>query len=314
LLPGPFGSAESKKAFGLLVLEHDAVPAVAAAAKLNPTGPSVAEVLLAYLEHATRHYQKPDGKPSSELAEVKLVCRAIRELYQDLPAAEFTPLKLKAVRQGWLAAGLSRGEINRRTRVARRVFKWAAGEELIPFPVYQALTAVAGLQKGRTTARETTPVGPLPDDVIAATLPHLGRRVRAMVELQRLTGMRPGEACVIRKCDIDMTGRAWVYTPKAHKNAWRGKSRAVAIGPKAQEVLRPFLAEVKSDTDFLFSPRAAVEEFRAARTANRKTPKFESHIAERGQEGEAPEADRDRPLHPDHPRPGDRPGLRQGVH
>ena len=38
--------------------------------------------------------------------------------------------------------GLSRSEMNRRVALARRVFKWAAAEELIPFEVYQRLTAV----------------------------------------------------------------------------------------------------------------------------------------------------------------------------
>jgi hypothetical protein len=49
-----------------------------------------------------------------------------------------------------------------------------------------------------------------------------------MVEFQRLTGCRPGEACVVRREDIDTGGTVWLYKPKHHKTAWRGKSRVIS--------------------------------------------------------------------------------------
>ena len=42
------------------------------------------------------------------------------------------------------------------------MFKWAAGEELIPAIVPQSLTMVTGLRQSRTEARETSPVMPGP--------------------------------------------------------------------------------------------------------------------------------------------------------
>ena len=47
--------------------------------------------LLAFLDHAERHYRLPDGTPTSEIYEVKIVVRALRELYGDKPVAEFGP-------------------------------------------------------------------------------------------------------------------------------------------------------------------------------------------------------------------------------
>jgi len=67
----------------------------------------------------------------------------------------------------------------------RRVFKWGAGDELIPFEVYQRLATVTGLQKGRCKAPESEPVAPVSDEVVEATLPFLNRHVRGLVELQR---------------------------------------------------------------------------------------------------------------------------------
>ena len=57
---------------------------------------------------------------------------------------------MKAVRQKMIDAGNCRGYINKNVFRIRSVFKWAVGEELIPVTVYQALTAVAGLKRGRS--------------------------------------------------------------------------------------------------------------------------------------------------------------------
>jgi integrase len=273
MLPGPFGGDESKAAFAALLLELEAAPVQPPA---GPTGQTIAEVLLAFLDHAERHYRGHDGRPTSEFRECRLVVRTLRELYADKPAAEFGPLFLKATRQAWVGAGLSRSEVNRRTNLARRIFKWAAGEELVPFAVYQSLTAVAGLQKGRTAARETEPVGPVDDATVDATLSFLTRHVRGLVEFQRLTGCRPGEACLVRRADIDTGGAVWLYRPARHKNTHRGKPRVIAIGPKAQALLREFFTPDLGA--YLFSPRRAVEEFRARRSTGRVTPRFASHM------------------------------------
>jgi integrase len=275
LLPGAFDSPESRSAFAALLLELQAAPHQVK--NPEPGGLTVAELLLAYLDHAERHYRTPDGQPTSEVYEVRIVIRALRELYADRPVAEFGPLCVKAARQKWINDGRSRTECNRRVGCIKRIFKWAVSEELAPPAVYQALATVAGLQKGRTAAREKEPVGPVDDAVVDATLPFLGRHVRGLVEFQRFTGCRPGEACAVRRCDIDMGGPIWVYKPRHHKNAWRGKARAIAIGPSAQDVLREFFTP---DLDeYLFSPRRAVEELNAERSARRKTPRYASHMA-----------------------------------
>ena len=68
----------------------------------------------------------------------------------------------------------------------------------------------------------------------------------------------------------------WVFRPPYSKMSHKGRSRVVAIGPKAQAVLAPFTPA--SATDFYFSPRDSVAQFHAERTANRKTPKYLSHM------------------------------------
>ena len=111
---------------------------------------SVADLLLAYKLFADRHYRGADGKPTSEIFKVRIVIKAIRELHAETSVAEFGPLCVKAARQQWVKEGRSRSECNRRLGVVKRIFKWAVSEQLAPVANYQAISTVAGLQKGRT--------------------------------------------------------------------------------------------------------------------------------------------------------------------
>src|SRR5262249_48996174 len=149
--------------------------------------PSVNEILLRFWKYTEQHFRDPDGHHTSQVREYRLTIRTIRELYGTTPAREFGPLALKAVREQMVEAGLARLEVSRRVHLARRICRWAAGDELIPFEVYHRLTAVGGLQKGRTTARETEPVRPVAGEHVEATLPHLNRQTRGLVGFVRLT-------------------------------------------------------------------------------------------------------------------------------
>jgi hypothetical protein len=67
-----------------------------------------------------------------------------------------------------------------------------------------------------------------------------------------------------------MTGDLWIYRPESHKTAYRGHVREIPLGPRAQEVLRPWL---RSDLDaYLFSPSDAEAQRNARRRAERKSP------------------------------------------
>lgn len=88
--------------------------------------------------------------------------------------------------------------------------------------------------------------------------------------------------CRLRPVDLDRSGPVWVYAPPAHKTAHRGTRRVVHLGPRARAVLRPFLAASTDPAACLFSPAASAAEFRAARSAARKTPRYPSHMARNG--------------------------------
>jgi integrase len=275
VLLGPHGSPASRAEYARVIAEWEAngrrPPGTA------DEGLSVNELILAFLRHAQEHYRRPDGTPTGEVGEYKVTLRTLKALYGHTPAADFGPLALKAVREKFVGAGWSRGVVNQRVGRVKRVYKWAVENELVPVAVYEALRTVAGIGRGRSKAPETVPVQPVALAVVEETLPHASRHVRAMAEVQLLTGARPGEVCAMRACDIDTTGHVWLYRPGSdrgadgqHKTAHHGRGRIIAIGPKAQATIKPFL---KLDTRaYLFSPREAREEFDAGRRKGRKTP------------------------------------------
>jgi integrase len=238
--------------------------------------PSVAEVLAMYWTHAERYYRRRNGTPSPELGCLRAALRHLR-MYDDLPVSEFSPKKLKAVREAMIRDGLMRTTINYHVGRIKRVFAWAAENEFIAPAVYHGLQSVRGLKAGRSEAREPHPVRPVPRQLVEKTLPHLPPTVAAMAQLQMLTAMRSAEICRLRPTDLDQTVDVWVYRVGDHKTAYHGKERVVPIGPQAQAVLAPLLAAVGPD-DFVFSPARTQADRQAMRSSRRKTPRWRSHM------------------------------------
>jgi integrase len=269
---GPWGSATAEVEYRRLIAEWLANHRLAGRTEIgagtaNPSALTVAELILAFWRHVQTYYRQPDGSPTGEEVNYRYALRPLRALYGDSRVADFTPFKLKAVRQDMIAAGLARTVINSRIARMVRMFRWGVqkGEEqdkegLVPEALYRALTTVDNLQAGRSEAREPEPIKPVPAERVEATLPFLSRQVRTMVELQRVTALRSTEVCRLRGAEIDTSGEIWEYRPAQHKTRHRGKERVVFIGPRGQELLKPWL---KPDPmAFLFSPREAMEERR----------------------------------------------------
>ena len=253
---GLHDSPESREKYDRLIAEWLACgrqPLEIVTAPAN--GLLVNELLLKFVDHAERYYLL-DGEISKEVVNLKLALRPVKNLYGSTQANDFGPNALKAVREHMVELQkLCRKEVNKRIGRIKRVFKWAASEELIPPSVFEGLRTVDGLRMGRTTARENPPVRPVDDQRVDATLPFLSPHVAAMVQLQRITGMRPAEVTIMRPCDIDTSGEVWVYRQSQHKTKYLGVEKEVPLGPRAQEFIRSFME--RSSDAYLFSPLEA---------------------------------------------------------
>jgi integrase len=264
---GAHGSAASHAEYDRRIAEW-----IAAGRRVpvDPNAITVAEVVTNFRKHAKNYYKDADGTVSRSVLSFDEAVRPLLKLYAKTPAAEFGPLRLKAVREQMIAAKRVRTNINRHITRIRHVFKWAAENELIPASVFHGLMAVSGLRAGRCGAKEGEGVKPVPAEHVEAVLPFVGRQIGAMLRLQLLTGMRPGEVVLMRGADLDTTGKLWLFNLAKHKTRLFGHDRKIYLGPKAQEVVKPFL---KLDPSaYLFNPIDAEAERREKLSQARKTP------------------------------------------
>ncbi len=291
---GAYDSDESRQKYHRLVAEHLAAPHQPATPPNADAPLTMTELMAAYWRFVKGFYVK-GGEPTSEVHAIKLALKFVRRLYPDLPACEFSPKKLMAVREAMirhdivrtfkkrdpatgevvpvkklLHRGMSRKCINKLVARIKRMFRWAVEEELVPVTVHDALCRVSGLKRGKSAARETARVRPVSEEHVRAVMAVVPKRVAALIEFQWLCGCRPQDAVQLRAFDIDRSGAVWEYRPPRYKtehhndDALPDLERVVFIGPKAQGVIAPYLPD--DPADYVFSPRRS----EAARNADRK--------------------------------------------
>ncbi len=264
-LPGKFNSPESLLAYEEMrreILKHLLKGGSRAAKQRRRV--SVNMLLSKFLDWAVDYY----GVTSDEYVHLKIACRPLATKFGDVATDDFGPLALKEIREGWIADGLSRNYINQQVNCLRRVFRWGTENELVQPTTLHGLRAVAGLRKGKTLARETPKKRNVSWEVVQMILPHVSQLIGAMIELQYLTGMRSSELTGLRRSEIDIAGRVWIYRPADHKTAHLDKEKIICIGPRGQAILKPF---IEANTVYLFAPQVAIADHQRKRNANRKS-------------------------------------------
>lgn len=231
----------------------------------------ITELVVEFLQsvQAEQRYRQPQT--------LKPALRVLRRLYGHTLVGDFDLTRLEVVQQEMVRQRnprtnkpWARRYVNANVQRVLRVFRWGKRRGLVPPEVWARIQDVEHLQKGRTEAPETEPVRPAPDEDVEAIKPFVSRQVWAMVQLQRLTGARPGEVVAMRLGDIDRTHEVWVYAPRDHKNAHRGKPRVIPLGPRCQSILAPFLCDRPGD-GYLFSPCEAEAHRKATQRQSRRS-------------------------------------------
>ena len=224
----------------------------------DPGGRTIADLAGVYTKHAEIYYRRADGSPTSEVREIARVLKRFCGSCGWIAAADFGPLDLKKYREQLIDRKLCRRTINQEIGRLKRFFKWSASEQLVSATVYQAVATVEGLKRNRSDAFDHPARKPAAGADIDIVCKFTTPVVAAMIRVQLLTGMRPGEVVIIRPCDIDRTSAkdVWIYRPRQHKTQHHGFSREVAIGPKAQIILAAFL--LRPAGDYCFSPAESI--------------------------------------------------------
>lgn len=209
---------------------------------------TIANVAVAWLEYAEEHYESKAEREHCKSAVEFLIGQG------DDPAAEFGPAKLAIIRAAMLQRPTwSRRYVARQIARIRRMFRWAAGREMVPASVAAGLAMLDPIKVEPREVRRPPP----PLD-IARTLAELPPTLTAMIWLQILTGCRPQAVCGMTSADVDRSATPWEWRPPQHKKAWRGADLVIWLGPQAREVVAPFLAGEPSVP--CFSPRVAERE------------------------------------------------------
>ncbi len=143
---------------------------------------------------------------------------------------------------------------NQRLGYVKTVWRWAERRKLVPPGSWANLRTVPGLRKTDRRVRHTARRRPATWDEVRAIARCAVAPVRALLLLMWWSGLRPAEAYTLTAAELDRSGDVWVYRPGKHKTAHLDVARQVAIGPKGQAVLRPWLALASSPDAILFRP------------------------------------------------------------
>lgn len=248
---GPFGSPESRVRYGDIIARHSRGQPIeprVQAQQPQPvnTGLTIAELVLAFMRHAERHYRK-NGKPTSEIHCLRSAIRPLIDLYSNLPVEQFSTLMLKACRERMISSGWCRNTINKHVGRIRTVFRWGVENQMVPLQTLGELETVAALLEGRTEAHDNEARQPVSDQQIAAVRQYVSTMVWQLIQVQRLTGARSGELVSMTPAQVDRTGKTWLYSVDGHKTAHHGHHRVIAIGKRAQAILQQRMQGLNND-------------------------------------------------------------------
>jgi integrase len=257
---GKWGDPKTEERYRKLIahLVHES-PAVVVDSSSSPR--SVAALSECYLRYADRTF-RTNGSPSVHLQKITYVLLTLIEAYGDLPLHEFGPRKLAALRLQWEEAELGLSTIKKYIGIILRMFSWAVGQEFAAAEQLVALRAIPPLRVGHTKAKAPKQRSAVNRSALRKSRRRMNTVVRVLVDVQLLTGCRPGELLRLKWGDIARHLGEWRHAPEEHKTRWAGKTRAIYFGPSASAMLKFVLPpdetfDTVPDDLYVFSPKMA---------------------------------------------------------
>jgi integrase len=269
---GKHGSPESLQAYAAIIFERTgkAPPPIA-----DPKNLTIPGLISAFLSRNQAEYAPGSREPKQfthALLPLARVCKSVR-------AADFQAHHLDSVRKAmangsWLTAEEKaayakrkravcwcREVINRRVARIKLMFKRCELWGLVPPGTHARLSVITGSSTKALPSPDTEPAswGDVKRLAVFLSRPGKGRhkerakRLAALLLTLWWSGARPGEIRIMRAGDVDRSGEVWIYRPETHKNAWRGQTREIALGPKCQAVLKSLMGD--DPTAYLFPSR-----------------------------------------------------------
>lgn len=236
---------------------------------LTPVGAdvwTVERIARLYWDECQKIYRK-NGKPTSTIENAKAALNQLMAEHGTMDASSFGSPHLTRLGQKMCHAKNRHGEsvrlsistVNGRIQTIRRMYCWARTQGWVTREAAADIAMTPLLRKGRCDAKPQKKIFPVPEDILAETLKHAPQTVADMIRIQILTGARSGEVCQMKPMLFEKKTDIWLYRPPSHKTEHHGKDRVIAIGPKAQAILQPYL-DNRGIAEFVFLPADAHRE------------------------------------------------------
>jgi integrase len=232
------------------------------ASKTHPD--TLADVSARFLAWAATYYKRSDGTPTGEAYNCEVAMRSLVGPHGRRPIDEISHTDIVNARDELIEKGFTRGVVNQRVGIWKRFFAWALENRLCAAGTKSEVWAITSLKQGRSEAPEQRQVAPVPHWVVKAACRFAPASVGAMMQLQELTGMRPGELCACRGQDLSPWRDVLVYRPATHKTEHKGKPRVIVLGPRAQRVIQPYIKK----RGYIFTPAMSVQERKLSNKTN----------------------------------------------
>lgn len=234
-------------------------------------GATIAELVEAFMREVADVKFQIDGEKTTSWKACRLFLRDdLAARFGDMRADEFRHPEFEEYRQKYIQKGYARGSMKNVIARILVLFRWGHKKGVVSAETLTSLATSPEPDEGE----ERDPVGHVEPATLAKLLeflkqpsakcdyPARRQRLSAMMEIQYLVGMRPGELVRMKSSEIrqdatvlvkgktiqifDEAGKpyaGWVFQPGRHKNLKRGRYLAYLIGPKARALLEPYLPQ-----------------------------------------------------------------------
>lgn len=263
---------------------YDAIEQIANPSHIITIGELLGKYL-AYVKKTTNHIKSNDEHPDTHYT--RRVQKFLKP-YCSWPVSDFGPDELLDVQkalieyeyvQGKTKKRYTRGGVNSAIRWICRIWKWGMGRQFITAEQVQGLEEIKALRMGDTESPDNPKRSRVTEVDFQKVVNAVSSVVGDMLKLIWQTAMRPYEVCDMRPYDILCDDPdCWLYIPGRdqtpvgkHKTTRFERVKVIPLTQTCQEILISRIKDFDSK-EYIFSPKAAMQEFFESKSAKRKTP------------------------------------------
>jgi len=162
IMLGKSGSPEAQEKFRRLQIQVLSDPTFSFLGSRQVT---VKHLSLAYLDYAEEH-------DPSHFSSIKTAVKILLKHFADEPVDSLDSRSFLFLQERFVDHGVSRQYCNSLMCHIRAMLKWGILRKLVSHQVYVEAKFIPALKKGKTKARENTPIQDVSDEVVNRSLPH----------------------------------------------------------------------------------------------------------------------------------------------